>query len=56
MSFTIRCGGTVVAQVSGPWDQAEAEAQHYTRMYASEGPVKIIRRRLRTATREMSDE
>lgn len=44
LSVTVRCGGMVVARVIGPWDAAEREAAHYARMYAPEGPVKIIRR------------
>ncbi len=47
MSFTIRCSGQVVARVSGPWEQAEREADRYARQYASEGPVKVIRRPIR---------
>jgi len=46
-SFTIRCGGMVVARVEGPHAQAEQEAFHYAAQYASEGPVKIVRRPLR---------
>lgn len=51
VSITVRCGNMVVARVTGPHDSAEREAAHYAALYSAEGPVKVIRRPLRSKLR-----
>lgn len=46
-SFWVRQRGIIVASGDGPYEEVKREAAHYAMIYAQDGPIKLMVRRLK---------